>query len=88
MISKEIFSNHYPSPAVISAEANERVLFLTKPMMKGEDVKRLQRALGFTEEKIDGVFENRLIRLSVIFRRLMTKIDGKAGPATWAELGY
>jgi peptidoglycan L-alanyl-D-glutamate endopeptidase CwlK len=58
-------------------------------MMKGEDVKRLQRALGFTEEKIDWVFGKVTDKAVRDFQKANgLKIDGKAGPATWAELGY
>lgn len=89
VISKEVFRDNYAPPAVISAEANERVLFLTKPMMKGEDVKRLQKALDFSEEEIDGIFgkaTDTAVREFQMEHGL--KVDGKAGPATWAELGY
>ncbi|MBI5042294.1 MAG: peptidoglycan-binding protein [Nitrospirae bacterium] len=89
VISKELFSDDYVPPALISAEANERVLFLTKPMMKGEDVKRLQRALGFPEGRIDGIFGKETDKAVRDFQRANgLKIDGRAGPATWAELGY
>jgi peptidoglycan hydrolase-like protein with peptidoglycan-binding domain len=58
-------------------------------MMRGDDVKRLQRALGFSEDRVDGVFgtdTDRSVRQYQTSRGL--RVDGKVGPATWSELGY
>jgi chitosanase len=90
VINEELFGADYVDPTVISAtDGKERVLSLTTPMMRGEDVQRLQRALGFTEDRIDGVFgadTDRSVRQFQTSRGL--RVDGKVGPATWSELGY
>jgi chitosanase len=89
VIIEELFNPDYALPAVLSAaDADERVLFLKRPMMKGEDVKKLQRALGFSEREIDGVFgkdTDAAVREFQMNHGL--KVDGKVGPATWADLG-
>lgn len=38
--------------------------------MRGEDVKKLQRALGFTEEKIDGIFGKKTDRAVRDFQKI------------------
>jgi peptidoglycan hydrolase-like protein with peptidoglycan-binding domain len=56
-------------------------------MMKGEDVARLQKALNFQEAHVDGIFGRDTDRAVREFQRAHAlKIDGKAGPATWAAL--
>ncbi len=90
VITEELFKTDYVPPTVVSAsDISERVLFYTNPMMRGEDVKRLQQALGLPEKDIDGVF-NRVTDEAVreFQRKNNLKIDGKAGPATYAALGY
>lgn len=75
-------------PIVVSAEdPSARILLLTSPRMKGNDVKRLQRALGFNGEAVDGIFGP---RTDLAVRQLQAakglEIDGKVGPATWSVL--
>jgi chitosanase len=76
-------------PVVVSAQdPTERLLALTTPRMKGNDVKRVQRALGFVGDAVDGVFgphTDLAIRQFQASRALV--IDGKVGPATRAALG-
>jgi chitosanase len=90
VVDEELFRADYVEPTVVSASGEkERVLFLTRPMMRGDDVKRLQRALGFSEDRVDGVFgtdTDRSVRQYQTSRGL--RVDGKVGPATWSELGY
>jgi|MudIll2142460700_1097286.scaffolds.fasta_scaffold02955_6 chitosanase len=90
LIAEELFSGAYIDPTIISAwDAGDRVLFLAKPRMKGDDVKALQIALGLPEDEVDGLFgpaTDEAVRSFQQERGL--KVDGKVGPATWAELGY
>ncbi len=90
IITEELFKTDYVPPTVVSAsDISERVLFYTNPMMRGEDVKRLQQALGLPEKDIDGVFSRVTDEAVRKFQRKNNlKIDGKAGPATYAALGY
>ena len=90
VIDQEIFDINYKPPVEASADDPAvRVLFFTRPMMKGEDVKKLQRALNFPEEDIDGIFGSETDKAVREFQRTHgLKVDGKVGPATWAELGY
>jgi peptidoglycan hydrolase-like protein with peptidoglycan-binding domain len=90
LISTENLMPSYPQPVVVSAaDDQDRVLFLTTPRMRGADVERLQAALGFAPESVDGVFGPRTdeaVRAFQAARRL--KVDGTVGPATWAQLLY
>ena len=90
VISEELFSPDYKPPVVVSAaDGSERVLFLKSPLMKGEDVRRLQKALGFPDEDIDGAFgkdTDEAVRRFQAAHDL--KVDGKVGPVTWAALGH
>lgn len=67
----------------------ERLLRLTLPRMTGADVKKLQRALGFTGEALDGEF-GPLSDLAVrnFQQRHGLFVDGKVGSATRAALGF
>jgi peptidoglycan hydrolase-like protein with peptidoglycan-binding domain len=57
-------------------------------MMRGDDVKRLQKALNFPETEIDGVFGKKTdIAVREFQKNHGLNVDGKVGPATWAELG-
>ena len=77
------------APAMASAQdPSERLLRLTTPLMKGNDVKRVQRALGFVGDAVDGSFgpdTDLAVRQFQAGRGMA--IDGKVGPATRAALG-
>jgi len=90
VISEALFSADYVQPTIVpDSDKTARVLYLTKPMMKGEDVKKLQRALGFSGSDVDGKFGNDTDRAVRAFQQSRgLKVDGKVGPATWSELGY
>lgn len=74
---------------VSAADAGERVLKLTRPMMQGDDVLALQQALkaAGAEIEVDGYFggdtEKAVLRLQ---RQKGLTVDGIAGPATMAAL--
>jgi chitosanase len=89
VITEELFSPDYESHVLASAsDVNERVLFYTKPIMRGKDVKRLQKALNFPETEIDGVFGKKTDIAVREFQKIhVLKVDGKVGPVTWAALG-
>ena len=79
--------NNAPTITVSAEDEQERVLFLQSPMMKGEDVVRLQKALNFPEAEVDGIFGRDTDGAVREFQRAHAlKVDGKAGPATWAAL--
>jgi len=88
VITKDLLEgNNTPTVTVSAEDEHERVLFLRSPMMKGEDVARLQKALNFQEADVDGIFGGDTDRAVREFQRVHAlKIDGKAGPATWAAL--
>jgi chitosanase len=90
VISEDLFMADYVQPTIVpDSEMSTRVLYLTKPVMKGEDVKRLQTALGFPESDVDGKFGNDTDKAVRAFQRNRgLKVDGKVGPATWSELGF
>ncbi len=55
--------------------------------MRGDDVKALQRALGFSEKDCDGIFGT--LTASAVAKRqgeLGLKVDAIVGPITWAAL--
>lgn len=69
----------------------DRLLFLRRPMLRGEDVLELQvrlGALGFDAGKPDGIFGPETERAVLDFQqnRLLTE-DGVAGPEVVSELG-
>jgi chitosanase len=90
VISEDLFSADYVQPTIVpDSDESSRVLYLTKPVMKGEDVKRLQTALGFPGSDVDGKFGNDTDKAVRTFQQSRgLKVDGKVGPATWSELGY
>ena len=60
-----------------------RILFLTTPPMRGDDVTTLQRALGFPPDRIDGIFGKETDRAVRTFQKQAgTTVDGKVGPDT------
>ncbi len=89
LITEEILSGKYTPPLIASAlDTDERVLFYTRPLMKGEDVRKLQLALGFDENEADGVFGKQTEQAVKDFQNIHGLIpDGKVGPATRALLG-
>jgi len=89
LLTEAILSPGYESPVIVSAgDTDERVLFYTRPLMRGDDVRRLQLALGFTEQEADGVFGKDTYEAVRDFQSAQgLTADGKAGPATRAALG-
>lgn len=89
LITEDILSKEYLQPVIVSAgDKDERVLFYTRPLMRGEDVKKLQLALGFNEKEADGVFGKQTEQAVIDFQNANGLIpDGKVGPATRAALG-
>ena len=68
----------------------DRLLYLRRPMLRGDDVAELQRrlnALGFDAGKIDGILGPNTLAALIDFQqnRRMAE-DGIAGPRTLAEL--
>lgn len=90
VINEEIFDINYKPPVMASAtDPVERVLFFARPMMRSNYVKKLQKALNFPEEDIDGIFGKKTDRAVRRFQKAHgLRIDGKVGPATRAALGY
>ena len=57
-----------------------RILFLKTPLMRGEDVAALQRALGFPADRIDGIFGKETDRAVRTFQKQKGMVvDGKVG---------
>lgn len=68
----------------------DRLLYLRRPMLRGDDVAELQRrlnSLGFDAGKVDGILGPNTLRAIIEFQqnRRMAE-DGIAGPRTLAEL--
>jgi N-acetylmuramoyl-L-alanine amidase len=68
----------------------DRLLFLRRPMLRGEDVAELQNRLnqlGFDAGKIDGIFGSQTERAVIDFQHNRgLPEDGKAGPEVITEL--
>jgi chitosanase len=78
-------------PIRVSAiDAEERLLFLRTPYMRGEDVRAVQQTLkndGF-EIEVDGIWGPGTDKAVRTFQqRVGLTVDGIAGPATLAALG-
>ena len=68
----------------------KRLLKLTSPMMKGDDVKEFQtlvNAKGYSPGKIDGIYGNNSVSACKAFQKASgLAIDGMCGDRTWAAL--
>ncbi|MCA8928955.1 MAG: peptidoglycan-binding protein [Alphaproteobacteria bacterium] len=74
---------------VTAEDPDERVLKLTRPMMRGDDVRALQAALKDKRVavSVDGVFGSETERAVIQFQiEADLTVDGIVGPATWAAL--
>jgi N-acetylmuramoyl-L-alanine amidase len=59
-----------------------------KPMMKGEKVKEIQRALGFRNKQVDGYYGARTYNAVKAFQRNQNLVaDGEVGQLTATKLG-
>lgn len=87
VISQELFSDASEPVRASAQDAGERVLFLTTPMMEGDDVRRLQVALKLPANDIDGKFGQKTDEAVRAFQQAqgLTR-DGKVGPATLQKL--
>lgn len=73
------------APVRVSAQGDERLLKLADPLMRGDDVRELQAALGIG---VDGVFGSDTARAVKAFQASKgLSVDGIVGPATLAALG-
>ena len=73
-----------PSAARPPEVALGRLLRLRRPMMRGEDVRELQRRLNITADGVFGPQTDGAVRRFQRDRGLV--VDGIVGPITWAEL--
>ena len=68
----------------------KRLLKLTSPMMKGDDVKEFQtlvNAKGYSPGKIDGIYGNDSVAACKAFQKASgLSVDGMCGDKTWAAL--
>lgn len=68
----------------------KRLLKLTSPMMKGDDVKEFQtlvNAKGYSPGKIDGIYGNNSVSACKAFQKASgLSVDGMCGDKTWAAL--
>ena len=89
VISQAALGASDDEPVVISADdAAERVLRLTIPMMQGTDVKKVQRALGFSGDAVDGSFgPDTDVAVRTFQQNHGLFVDGKVGNATRTALG-
>jgi len=87
-ITRAVLKSDPEPPVRVSAEDNDtRILMLKRPYLRGKDVKRLQRLLGFKGVDLDGVFgpaTDKAVRAFQEKHRLV--VDGKVGNATWSAL--
>lgn len=68
----------------------DRLLYLRRPMLRGDDVAELQRqlgALGFDAGRVDGIFGHRTaVAVADFQRNVAVTVDGMCGRATTEEL--
>jgi N-acetylmuramoyl-L-alanine amidase len=68
----------------------DRLLYLRRPMLRGDDVAELQRrlnALGFDAGREDGILGTQTgIAIRDFQRNVGHAVDGIVGPETWAAL--
>lgn len=73
-----------------SFQLGDRLLYLQRPLLRGDDVAELQRrlgALGFDAGRVDGIFGAQTERALVDFQRNAgLPTDAIAGPVTTAEM--
>jgi chitosanase len=88
IISQELLNGDSALPVLSSAmDPDERVLFLTAPVMAGDDVRRLQQVLKMPADEIDGEFGPQTESAVRAFQAAHgLNVDGKVGPATWQKL--
>ena len=76
-------------PSATAEDQQDRLLMLTSPLMVGEDVRTLQRALmseGYAIN-IDGLFDEALARMVKMYQQEKGLVaDGIVGSATWSAL--
>jgi chitosanase len=87
IISAELLDGAHQPVRLSAMEPGDRVLFLTTPMMKGDDVRRLQTVLKMPANEVDGTFGQKTdeaVRTFQLNQHLT--VDGKAGPATLQKL--
>jgi peptidoglycan hydrolase-like protein with peptidoglycan-binding domain len=87
-ITQQVLNVTDAEPVIASAaDPSERLLLLTTPRLTGNDVKRVQRALGFSGDAVDGIFGP---QTDLGVRNFQAShglsVDGKVGPATRAAL--
>lgn len=68
----------------------DRILKLTKPMMRGQDVHDLQQKLtdlGYPCGPVDGIFGQKTVQSVQSFQNdFNLQVDGIVGPKTWASI--
>ncbi|WYU49951.1 peptidoglycan-binding protein [Bacillus sp. FSL K6-0047] len=71
-------------PSGSNDNSNKRMLRLQSPMMRGDDVKQVQRAVGVSD---DGLFGSKTKTAVIKYQKSRgLSADGIVGPATWAAI--
>lgn len=80
-----VFINEIKNGASSPPQSNaQRILKLANPLMKGEDVKKVQEKLGVS---VDGIFGQKTRSAVVSFqKKIGLSPDGIVGPKTWEKL--